>query len=58
MVLSLPTLGSVLINAILMQDVHLAGLIVLFIGLLTIIGRLLSDILLAVVDPRIRLINQ
>ena len=54
-VLSLPTLGPVLLDAIFMQDVYLAGLIVLMLGILTIIGTLLSDILLAFVDPRIKL---
>ena len=56
-VLSLPTLGPVLLEAILVQDVQLAGFIVLMLGGLTILGTLLSDILLAVVDPRIRLIK-
>ena len=54
-VLSLPTLGPVLLDAIFMQDVYLAGLIVLMLGILTIIGTLLSDILLVFVDPRIKL---
>ena len=57
-VLSLPTLGPVLLSAILIQDVQLAGLIVLALGVLTILGTLISDILLAVVDPRIKLFDQ
>ena len=57
-VLSLPTLGPVLLSAIVQQDVYLAGFIVLMLGVLTVIGTLLSDVLLAVVDPRIRLTNR
>jgi peptide/nickel transport system permease protein len=56
-VLSLPTPGPVLLEALLVQAVQLAGFIVLMLGVLTILGTLLSDILLAVVDPRIRLIR-
>lgn len=54
-VLSLPTLGPLLLNALLDQDTFLAGTIVFFLGVLTVIGTLISDILLSVVDPRIRL---
>ena len=54
-VLSLPTLGPVLLDSIRAQDTHLAGAIILLLGLLTVIGILISDLLLAVVDPRIRL---
>ena len=53
-VLSLPTLGPVLLNSMIQQDVYTAGFIVLMLGILTIIGTLLSDILLAIVDPRIK----
>lgn len=53
-VLSLPTLGPVLLEAIIQEDVYTAGAIVLMLGVLTIIGTLISDILLAVVDPRIK----
>ena len=53
-VLGLPTLGPVLLNAILGQDMYTAGFIILMLGILTVIGTLVSDILLAVVDPRIR----
>jgi peptide/nickel transport system permease protein len=53
-VLSLPTLGPVLLQSIIQEDVFLAGFIILMLGVLTVIGTLLSDILLAVVDPRIR----
>ncbi len=54
-VLNLPTLGPVLLRSLLSQDMFLAGSIILMIGVMTVIGTLLSDILLAVVDPRVRL---
>lgn len=53
-VLSLPTMGPILLNAVIQQDVFLAGFIILMLGVLTIIGTLISDILLALVDPRIK----
>jgi len=53
-VLNLPTTGPVLLDAIKAQDMYLAGAIILILSSLTIIGTLLSDILLALVDPRIR----
>lgn len=54
MVLSLPTIGPLLITALQNQDMYLAGSIVFVMGVLTMIGTLVSDILLAVTDPRIR----
>jgi peptide/nickel transport system permease protein len=54
-VLNLPTVGPALLQALLVQDMFLAGTIILFLGLLTIVGTLLSDILLVIIDPRIRL---
>jgi peptide/nickel transport system permease protein len=54
-VLNLPTLGPVLLRSLLSQDMFLAGSIILMIGTMTVIGTLLSDILLAAVDPRVRL---
>lgn len=54
LVLSLPTLGPLLLNALLSQDMFLAGTIVMFLAFLTVVGTFVSDILLAVVDPRIR----
>lgn len=54
-VLNLPTLSPVLLRSLLSQDMHLAGGLILLIGLLTLVGTLLSDILLAWLDPRIRL---
>ena len=54
-VLSLPTLGPVLLDAIVNLDTMTAGFIVLMLGMLTVAGTLISDILLALVDPRIKL---
>jgi peptide/nickel transport system permease protein len=53
-VLSLPMAGPLFLRALLSQDMYLAGAFVLLIGVLTIIGLLISDILLAWLDPRIR----
>ena len=54
-VLSLPTTGPIQIRSLMSQDMYLAGSIFLLLGTLTIFGTLISDVLLAVVDPRIRL---
>jgi peptide/nickel transport system permease protein len=54
-VLNLPTIGPYLLRSLLTQDMFLAGAIVLLLSVLTVIGTLLSDILLALLDPRIRL---
>lgn len=54
-VLSLPTVGPVLLRSLLSQDMFLAGAIILLIGVMTVIGTLLSDILLGIVDPRVRM---
>jgi peptide/nickel transport system permease protein len=53
-VLNLPTAGPSMYGALMGQDMYLAGSYILIIGALTSLGALLSDILLAVVDPRIR----
>jgi len=53
-VLSLPTLGPVLLDAIVNLDTMTAGFIVLMLGMLTVVGTLISDLLLAMVDPRIK----
>ena len=53
-VLNLPTTGPMLLGALLHQDMYLAGSFVLILSVLTVIGTLVSDILLAVLDPRIR----
>ena len=54
-VLSLPTTGPVLLAALQSQDMYLAGSFLMFLALLTVVGVLLSDLALAVLDPRIRL---
>jgi len=53
-VLNLPTTGPVLLRALLSQDMYLAGSFVMILSTLTVIGTLISDILLAWLDPRIR----
>ena len=53
-VLSLPTTGPLLLDSLRNQDMYLAGSFLLMLSVLTIIGTLLSDILLAIADPRIR----
>ena len=54
-VLSLPTLGPTMLEAIQQQHPQLAGTIILLLGVLAVVGTLISDLLLVVVDPRIRL---
>jgi peptide/nickel transport system permease protein len=53
-VLNMPTTGPMLLQSLLAQDMYLAGSILLITSTLTVIGTLLSDILLAWLDPRIR----
>ncbi len=53
-VLGLPTLGPKLYDALMIQDMYLAGSIIMISIILVLVGTLLSDILLAIVDPRIR----
>ena len=55
LVLGLPTVGPLLLQALVAQDMFLAGTIVLLLGVLTVIGTLISDLLLMWVEPRIRL---
>jgi len=55
LVLGLPTVGPLLLRALIAQDMFLAGTIVLLLGVLTVIGTFLSDLLLLWIDPRIRL---
>jgi peptide/nickel transport system permease protein len=55
LVLSLPTVGPLLLKALIAQDMFLAGTIVLLLGIMTVIGTFLSDLLLLWIDPRIRL---
>lgn len=54
-VLSLPTVGPVLLRSLISQDMFLAGSIIMLIGLMTIIGTFLSDLLLLWIDPRIKM---
>lgn len=54
-VLSLPTLGPELVAALMRENMTLAGSIILMLGVLTVVGTLISDLLLIVVDPRIRM---
>lgn len=53
-VLSLPTIGPVLLRALVAQDMFLAGAIVLLLGVLTVVGTFISDLILMWIDPRIR----
>ena len=54
-VLSLPTIGPYLVQALKSQDQYLAGFILLFVAFLTVTGMFIADLALAVLDPRIRL---
>jgi len=53
-VLNLPTAGPLLLRALISQDMYLAGSFILLMGVLTLVGMLISDLLLALLDPRIR----
>jgi peptide/nickel transport system permease protein len=53
-VLNLPTAGPLLLRSLTSQDMYLAGAIIMLLGILTVIGTLISDLLLAWIDPRIR----
>jgi peptide/nickel transport system permease protein len=54
LVLSLPTVGPLLLKALLAQDMFLAGTIVLLLGAMTVVGTFISDLLLMWIDPRVR----
>ena len=54
-VLSLPTVGPILVHALQSQDQFLAGFILMFAASLTLVGTLVSDLLLGLIDPRVRL---
>ena len=54
-VLNLPTVGPMFFQALLQQDMYLAGTILIFLAAMLLVGNLLADILLAWLDPRIRL---
>ncbi|MGO8404183.1 ABC transporter permease, partial [Rhizobium ruizarguesonis] len=51
LVLSLPITGPLLLNAIFAQDMYLAGTFILLLSMLTLTGTLISDLLLAWLDP-------
>mgnify|MGYP001816524786 CR=1 FL=1 len=53
-VMSLPTTGPMLLSALQSQDMYLAGSFLMFLATLTVVGVLVSDIALAILDPRIR----
>jgi peptide/nickel transport system permease protein len=53
-VLSLPTVGPLLLHSLISQDMLLGSTIILLLGVLTVLGTLLSDLLLMWIDPRIR----
>ncbi len=55
MVLSLPTVGPMLLSALLSEDMYLAGSMLMLLSMLGIFGVLVSDLLLMLVDPRIRM---
>ena len=48
-------MGPVLLRSLQSQDMFLAGTIVLLIGVMTVIGTFISDLVLLLIDPRIRL---
>lgn len=54
-ILSLPTTGPMLLGALRSQDMYLAGSFLMFLASLTVVGVLISDLALAMLDPRIRL---
>ena len=53
--MDLPTTGPLLLEALMSQDMYLAGSFLMFLATLTVIGTLLSDLALGMLDPRIRL---
>ncbi len=53
-VLNLPTTGPLLLRALQSEDMYLAGSLIFFVSVLTVIGTLISDVALAYLDPRIR----
>jgi len=55
LVLGLPTVGPLLLQALVAQDMYLAGTIVLLLGIMTVVGTLVSDLLLMWIEPRLRL---
>ena len=58
LILNLPTTGPLLFNALVGQDMYLAGSFIMVLSFFTVVGTFVSDMLLMVVDPRIRLEKQ
>ena len=54
MVLSLPTVGPLMLQALMNEDMYLAGSMLMVLSLLGVLGTLVSDLLLLWLDPRIR----
>jgi peptide/nickel transport system permease protein len=54
LVLSLPTVGPLLLTSLVAQDMFLAGTIILMLGVMTVVGTFISDLVLMWIDPRIR----
>lgn len=54
-VLGLPTVGALLLQALKSQDMYLAGTLIIFLAALTVLGGFLSDLLLLRLDPRVRM---
>ena len=55
LVLSLPTIGPLLLDALMMEDLYMAGSMLMILSLLGVMGTLVSDLLLLALDPRIRM---
>ncbi len=58
LVLGLPTVGPLLLQALVAQDMFLAGAIVLLLGFMTVVGTFVSDLMLMWIEPRLRLTGQ
>jgi peptide/nickel transport system permease protein len=56
-VLNLPTLGPILLRSLLNEDLYMASTVFLMLGVMTVVGMLLSDLLLAFADPRVKIEN-
>jgi peptide/nickel transport system permease protein len=54
-ILSLPTIGPMYVDALRTQDIYLAGTLLVMFSALLLIGNLIADLVLAWVDPRVRL---
>jgi peptide/nickel transport system permease protein len=54
MVLTLPTIGPLLLRAVMAEDMYLASTLLLLLTFMLVIGNFLADLSLAVLDPRIR----